>query len=252
MMRKCIAILVAGILLLGSSAAMAEGNTPSVGQWLDGAVSSMESWVKDSGELEVQGQAVRSVAPDTVTIRVGANVEDKSEKIAQDQANAIIQEVISSIRALGVEDSQIATSGYNITRKSSSSKLLGTDSYVAKISLTITVQDFDLINQILDTAVEKGANDVGSISFSYSREGEVYRQALSDAILAARVKAEAMAETAGVRLHTLLALREVSGGGAYRNTYEPMMAESSSYSGTQIMAGEIEITAYVTLMYQVK
>lgn len=264
-MKKLIATLL-GLTLLFGAYALAEDtpdlvqptvtpNAATLGEWLDGAVNSVETWAQTSGELEVRGQAVRTVEPDTVTMRIGTSAEDKSEKVAQENANKVINDVIEALRALGIEDTQMVTSGYNITRKYNySGRFSAFDGYVARISLRVTVQDFDLINAILDAAVEKGANDVGNISFSYSDEGSVYRQALADAIAAARAKAEVMAQASGVELRTLLAVREGSSGGSYYNSYEPMAyaEEAETGGGTQIMSGEIEISAYVTMVYQTK
>ncbi|MDL2319181.1 SIMPL domain-containing protein [Eubacteriales bacterium OttesenSCG-928-A19] len=226
-------------------------------QWLDGAVTSVETWAQDSGELEVHAQAVRTVMPDTVAIRVGASVEHQDEKVAQEGVNTIINDVTAAIKALGVADDQIVTSGYSVTRRHSASRVSTlVASYVASTTLKITLTDFDLIGQVLDTAVEHGANDIRDLSFSYSDEGSVYREALQDAILAARGKAEAMASAAGVQLYSLLRLTE-SGGYSpmYTNSYAPMMDSASSDSGggsTQIMAGDIEVSASVSMVYKIK
>lgn len=245
-----------GMLCLALSLALALPAVAEDNSWWNDAVSSVETWAAEGGELEVRGRAVRTVEPDTVTIRVGARVEAEDERDAQTQTNTIINDVLASLRALGVEDSQMSTSGYNITRKYRYvGRISRPSGYEASISLTVTVQDFDLINSILDIAVEKGANDVSGISFSYSDEGAVYRQALQDAIEAAKTKAQAMADTAGVTLYTLLRMYEGSQGGAYYNSYtlEAMEAPGASAdSGTQIMAGEVEISANVTMVYRIK
>lgn len=251
-------VLALAVTMLSAPVALAQESDDgsSLGQWLDGAVSSVETWARNGGILEVRGQAVRTVAPDTVSISVGATVQDEEVKKAQDAANTIINDVIAELETLGVAENQMVTSGYNLSRRfdysSDIPKVIG---YEASISLRVTVKDFDLINTILDTAVDKGANDIGGISFSYSDEGTIYRQALSDAITVAQAKAASMAETAGVQTYTLLEMREGSNnvGAQYAmNSY--MMAEGSAAGGggSQIKSGEIEVTAYVTLIYQIK
>lgn len=241
------------LLLAPGALAEEESATNAFVNWVDGAVSSVETWVKSSGELEARGQAVRTVAPDTAAVSVGVQIEKNTEKEAQEEANRIINDVTRALKEKGLDESQMATGGYNIRRNYNSSKLMPTK-YVASISLRITVQDFDLINEILDTAVSLGANNVGGITFSHSQQSEIYKQALSDAILEAKSKAQAMADTAGVKLYTLLTLREDGGVPVYARAENVMLAEGggSGDSSTQITAGEIEISAYVTLVYQVK
>lgn len=257
-MKRQMFLLVLVLALAASSMAMAEStdSTDSVGQWFQGAVDSAADLVKTSGELEVRGNAVRTVAPDTATLRLGVSIDGKTEKEAQTQANAIINDVLAALRAEGIEDSQMATTGYNVTRKyNHSGKLSFADGYTARIDLVVKVQNFDQINTILDMAVEKGANNVGDIAFSHSDEGAIYREALKDAIRIAGEKAADMADAAGVTLHALLALRETSGYGvAYANAYTPMAyAETGTAdTGTQIVAGDLEISASVTMLYQIK
>lgn len=112
-------------------------------------------------------------------------------KDAQDEANRIVNEVITTLKEIGVADKQIATSGYSISQSYDYSKqpsvLVG---YTAGNTLRMMINDFDQINGILDVAVEKGTNDVGNIQFSYSDEGIVYKQVLQDAILAAKCRYE--------------------------------------------------------------
>lgn len=250
-----LAALMVAVLMLGSVAVAEDSDGKTLGDWLDGAVTSVETWARDSGILEVRGQAVRTVAPDTVAISVGATIANEDVKAAQDEANRIINDVIASLEALGVDEKQMMTSGYNISQRynySGATPVLA--GYEARISLRVTLTDFELINDVLDVAVEKGANEIGGISFSYSDEGVIYRQALSDAINIAKAKAEAMAGTAGVGMYTLLEMREENNAMVtpmYTNSYA--MAEGSTGGGgTQIKSGEIEISAYVTLTYQIK
>lgn len=251
-MLLTLALLLCIAVLLPVANAEETTPAPSFGDWLDGAVSSVENWAKGSGELEVRGQAVLTVVPDTVAIRIGVAVERENEKDAQAEANAIIGDVTEAVLALGVPENQIATSGYSVSPVydylDSGRKLRG---YSAMISLRVTVMDFALINEILDVSVKKGANDIGGLEYSYSEEGEVYKQALSEAIVAAKGKAEAMAETAGVTLNTLLALREVSQASAYVNSYANV-AYDVAESESRVMAGEIQISANVVLVYEVK
>ncbi len=246
-----ISILLAVSLALCGTAFAEEQTGQSFGQWLDSAATSVTNMVKESGEVEVQGRAVRTVVPDTVTISVGASIEKKEVQDAQSEATRIINDVIAALKALGVPEKNIATSGYSIYRTYDYSKDKTTPTgYNTTISLKVKVTDFALINTILDTAVSCGANDVGNLSFSYSDEGTVYKEALKDAIKAARGKVEAMAEAAGVELQALKSMRETSYPTAVYNSYAPGAMMDSG--GTDVMAGEMEISANVTLVYQVK
>jgi len=209
-----------------------------------------------AGQLEVRGQAIRTVMPDTVEITIGATAQDKSEKDALNEVNTVIESVIASLKDLGVPENQVKTSRLDISPRydyfGSSRRITG---YTASVSLRVTLKDFELINTVIDTAVAHGANNVGGMRFSYSQENLAYRQALTDAILVAREKAESMAEAAGVRLGTLLLMRE-SGYNTYpyANSYMAMEARAGGgdMAATQVMSGEIEISASVDLTYETR
>ncbi len=207
-----------------------------------------------TGVLEVHGQAQISVVPDTVSLRLGANIDHKDEKEAYSRANAIMNGVLEALRALGVPENQMKTGALNITRQYDYSKspyvLRG---YTANVSLTVTLHDFEQINTVIDTAVAKGANDVGGMQFSYADESAVYRQALCEAIQAARAKAEAMAGAAGVSLGGLLKMVEGGQMGyGYATNYYAAPMETAKPDGAQVVAGEIQISANVDMTFETK
>jgi len=210
-----------------------------------------------TGQLEVRAQAIRTVAPDTVDITIGATAENASEREALSEANEVIANVIASLKELDVPENQIRTSQLNVWPRyntfGSARRIVG---YTASVSLTVTLKDFGMINTVIDASVAHGTNSIGGMQFSFSEEELAYREALTDAITVARVKAEAMAAAAGVELGTLLMLRE-SGYNTYyhRNSFvqaEMSMSMDAEYAGSQVMSGEIQIQAAVDLTYETR
>jgi len=222
------------------------------------------AWAEDmvyyyahTGQLEVRAQAIRTVTPDTVDITIGATAESANEREALSEANEVIANVIASLKELDVPENQIRTSQLNVWPRynafGSTRRIIG---YTASVSLTVTLKDFGMINTVIDASVAHGANNIGGMQFSFSEEELAYRQALTDAITVARVKAEAMAAAAGVELGTLLFLRE-SGYNTYyhRNSFvqaDMSVSMDAEYAGSQVMSGEIQIQAAVDLIYETR
>lgn len=258
-MKKMLLLLLSLCLLLGAAPALAEETAvdESISQWLESAVISAQKLVKTTGEIEVRGEAVRTVMPDTVTIRIGVSKEDEDEKIAQAEANKAMNNVIAALKEAGLSDDEIATAGFSLDRQIDySGRTPRTTGYVARLTVRVKLTDFDLIGTVLDVSVENGANNIDGLTFSYSKEGEVYRQALRDAIEAARAKAETMADAAGVELKTLLALRETGYASPIVNSYVSFdtmeTAAAQSGGGAQVIAGEIEVSASVSMIFETK
>lgn len=258
MKKTRMGILAIALALLIAPAALAEGGDQTIGQWIDSAAQTAQGWVQPTGELQAQATASKFVMPDTATIRLGARVDSMDQREAQAQTSSIMNAVTEGLKAMGIEDRKISTAGFSISQRyeypaSSGGNTRTFAGYTASMTLRVIVEDFDRIGEIIDMAVEKGANEIGDLAFSHSQEGEIYREALADAIRTARVKADAMADAAGVEIRALLTLTEGGGVSPYANSYGVMASEAAMDAGaTNIMAGEIEISASVSAVYAVK
>jgi len=234
------ALTLALLLSIGGISALAEG----------------EGGFAQTGRLEVSGRATRTIAPDTVDITIGVTIQDVDQQEALNQINQVMRDVLESLFELGLPENQIKTSYLDVSPRYnynySARPIVG---YTASISMTVRLKDFELISAVIDTSVALGANDIGRLQFRHSEEGLIYRQALADAITVARLKAETMADAAGVELGTLLLLQE---GGfdsydMYSNFRAPMPLPATSAEGdTQVMSGEMQFSASVSLTYEIK
>jgi len=229
------------LLAIGNVAALAEGEGVSL----------------QPGRLDVTARATRTVAPDTVDMTIGVTAQDANQQNALNDVNRIIADVLASLLEMDVPESQIKTSRLDIAPRYSTFSDRRIIGYTASISLNVTLTDFELISAVIETSVELGANNIGSLRFRYSDEGLVYRQALADAVAVARLKAQAMADAAGVELGTLLSLREnsynaYSSAASYSNMRSGMDFEPLAGSDTQVMAGEIQFSASVDMTYEIK
>jgi uncharacterized protein YggE len=210
-----------------------------------------------TGRIEVRGQAVRIVMPDTVTINVGVTAQQDTEQAAYNDANRVVSDVLAALKTLDVPDSQIKTSRLEVSPRYSTIGTRRIIGYTANVSLSVTLTDFDLINPVIDQAIACGANNVGGMRFSFSEEGLAYRQALADATMIAREKAEVMAAAAGAELGAVLLLREsnnsnYSSYASYANVRSAYEMDIQPVADSQVMGGEIQISATVELTYAVK
>lgn len=213
----------------------------------------MSAMADDERELLVSGTAVISVNPDRATINIGFYAEDPDLLKAQADTTAATERIIQGVTALGVESQDIVTSNFSIgpvyNYNSDRPTIAG---YRVENMFTITVKDISKVAQVMNAALEAGANQSYGISFSTSKNGEVYREALKEAIKVAQLKAEAMADATGMKLTRLIEVKEVQ-----QNYYAPMAynvrlesAKDTAGMGDTIMSGALEITANVELSYR--
>ena len=190
------------------------------------------------------------VTPDRARISIGVQTQAPTAAAAS-AANARLQRaVIDTIRALGIPQERISTSGYNVypeqvydqpTRRS---RIVG---YNVQNTVVIDVHQVDRVGPVLDAALSKGANLVSSLSFYSSQAEDARRRALTNAVERAHRDAEAMARAAGGSLGALVEL--TSGAFVERPRPVPMMAEArmaAQDASTPVSEGTQTVTATVS------
>jgi uncharacterized protein YggE len=115
--------------------------------------------------------------------------------------------------------------------------------YVASNTVTATIKRIGDAGDIVDAAVEAGANQVSGPNLLASDQDAAYRNALKAAVADARGKAEALASASSSTLGKITAI--VEGGGAI-----PMpLAAGAKDSSAPIEPGTQQIEATVSVTF---
>ena len=155
--------------------------------------------------ISVSGDGFVEVAPDRAIISVGVVTRDKNSASVQAANAKAASSVINSIVDLGIERKNISTGNYSfnpIYRYNDGKNFL--EGYEATNSVTIIVDDLNLVGKIIGAALSHGANQVNSLNFGLRdkkiHENEAIRLAITDARRKAEVAASALGKTiVGVR-----------------------------------------------------
>lgn len=207
----------------------------------------------DKKTIYVSGQARVNAAPDFATINLGVITEDKDAKTAQQANAAAMDKVIAAIKASGVKEADLQTVNYSIQPKYDYNKETGESSivgYSVSNSVSVTVRDLTKTGSIIDAAAQSGVNISSSISFGLSSYEEAYNEALKNAVIAAKKKADTIAGALGVKLIAPVSVNEGYGYSPLSNYATYDMKMSNSGVETPIQAGSIEITANVSMVYE--
>ncbi|MGB7957862.1 MAG: SIMPL domain-containing protein [Minisyncoccia bacterium] len=128
--------------------------------------------------------------------------------------------------------------------------------YTITQSVDVKIRDFTKIGDIVGGVVTNGANQVGQLSFTLDDPSTVQNQAEADAIVKAKVEAQAIAQAGGFRIGRLLNVQ--TGGVPY-----PIYAENASMGAMAvpsaksiptptIQPGSEEVDMTVTLQYEIQ
>jgi uncharacterized protein YggE len=196
------------------------------------------------GGVSVSGEGAVTARPDTAYLNLGFTAENASVDAARTQAAENMTAVLNRIKALGVAEKDIQTSGYHIHRDTERKV------FVVSNQVSVTIRDVDASGKLLDGAVAAGANSVHGISFGIEDRAALESRARAEALRVARAKAEELARLGGVQIGAPVAISEgVSDPPIIYQ--ERAMAASADSAGapTPIEAGEMEVRISVQVTY---
>lgn len=208
--------------------------------------------------FSVTGEGKVTVVPDTAVVSLGISLNKPSVKAAQNEVNSVISEITKSLKAMGVDAKDIQTSNYSIYpqydyQTTGGNRISG---YQVSANLTVKVREFDKVNQVIDIATTKGANNVGGIQLTVDdvKQKDLLQQARQLAVRDAKIKAESLASAAGMTLGKIVNIQEEA-----NNFPRPMMnggginmMTADSVAKTNIEPGSTDVTTSVTLFYETR
>jgi uncharacterized protein YggE len=216
------------------------------------AVSMADTETSEANAVIVNGTGTLQVAPDMATINVGVQTQNEDANAAQQENAALMDQVVSAIKAQGIAADDIKTAQYNLykTADYSSSSDTRKEYYVANNTVNVVVRDIDKVGSIIDVASANGANNINSITFSVEDDSAYYQEALKLAMTNAKGKATAIMSTFGKTPSLPQQVSETSSGGSIVYNTEAVRAYAmDTASSTPIESGQITITAKVTVTY---
>jgi uncharacterized protein YggE len=206
----------------------------------------------------LSGEGTASATPDLAIISSGVVSEGKTARDALDASTAAMDKLITAIKASGVADKDVATSGFSVApRYVYSQRNDGTQEppritgYEVRNTVTVKVRDLSKLGGILDKAVTEGSNQIDSLTFDIADKKKLYEDARKGALTDARAKAELYAAAAGVKLGRLRELSEQTSAG-YPPPRPMMRMEAKAASAdVPIERGEQEISVNVTATWEI-
>jgi uncharacterized protein YggE len=204
--------------------------------------------------ISVSGTGDASGAPDLALLDLGVSTEGKTVKEARDAAATAMNAVNNAVKADGVADKDVQTRQFSIEPEYDYPK--GTQELIGfRVTniVEVKVRDLDSTGQIIDDVAAAGGDvvQVQGLSFTIEKPEDLRAQARQQAMADARVRAEGLAELAGVNLGKPLSVTESA-----VNPPSPFMQSAPAARGaeaaTPIQAGELEVNVTVDVLYAIE
>jgi uncharacterized protein YggE len=205
-----------------------------------------------------QGFANIDVLPDLIVVYFSVQTEAATAEESSDKNSEIVDDLKTSLMALGFDDSEIQTQSFSVNPKysysGSTQRIIG---YMTTHSIKVEVlmQEREKAGEVIDAGINSGAG-ISFINYELTEENQnMYKvEAIKLATEDATSKAEALAEGAGQSLGKLVSISTSDFG--YRpwlavSEAEVAVADSGDEIATQITPSEQEISASVTAVFKI-
>jgi uncharacterized protein YggE len=180
--------------------------------------------------VSVSGHGEVTVPPDTASVSIGIDVIQPTLAEAQAQATTQATAVIEALIAAGIADEDIQTAYFSVnilrdydavapavapadatvgaTAESENVDPTQITGFEILNQLQVTVRDTDMLGDLLDEAVNAGANSINGVTFYVDDQTAAASEARVEAVEDARTKAEELAAAAGLTLGPVVSIAE--------------------------------------------
>ena len=234
---KKLLFIVGVILLLPSAAESQQGNRPR------------------PPSITVNGEAMISAEPDQAHIDIGIVTQARSAPEASKENAERLTRVLAEVKKILAQGDEVKTSGYSLTPnyrypQGGKPEIVG---YTASNTVRIKTNTLDLVGRLIDGAMQAGANNVNRLVFTLKDEQGAQLEALRQASAKAKVKAEAIAASLGLKIVKISSIAEGE------RTIQPIHRQAMAARGealaaqapTPVEPGTVDVRSTVSLTAEV-
>lgn len=207
--------------------------------------------------ITVVGEGTVKVKPDTAVASIGVETTGATVREATSQNAETMTAVMAALRAQGIAESDIQTSGFNVwvdRNPSPEQGGMGSALYRVNNNVSVTIRDLTKVGPVLDAVIEAGANSIYGVSFGLDDPKALLVQAREKAAADALAKAEELAKLHNAQVAQVVSVSEVVDGGAFpmASAYEVNFGKGGAGLAGPITAGEMEIMARLQVVYSMR
>ena len=217
-------------------------------------------WAQEAGQrparsvVRASGQATVTAKPDQATIDIGVTSQGPTAQIAAATNAKQLDAVMADLRKLIGSGGELKTVSYSVhpnhryPKDGSQPTIVG---YSATNMVQAKTSDLAAVGKLIDASTKSGANQIHGLRFSLKDEGPVQSEALREAAVKARAKAEAMASALGLKVTRVLSAEEGEPVMVRPMREMAMAAQRADAPQTPVEPGTIEVRATVTVTVEV-
>ena len=159
--------------------------------------------------LTVTGSGSTKITPDVVSVTLGIQTRHDDVGQAVTQNNTVASRIMDAARTVGVDNADMRTIYFSVSSQPKYDEFgspTGEVSFFVDNSLQVTLRDVAKLSDLLQSAIDAGANSVYGVSFSVADTSAAEDEARQKAIADAQARATELAGVSGVTLGSIQTL----------------------------------------------
>ena len=205
--------------------------------------------------ITVSGEGTISGTPDQAQLSAGVATAAPTAQAALAENARKMTAVFDALKQMGVPERAIQTSNFSVqpqyatNARGEQGRITG---YQVSNQVDVTLDDTKKLGPALDTLIAAGANQIDSVGFGIKNPEALRTKAREAAIADARSRAETYARAAGVAVGGVLSIADNGGSMPMPMNRIRAMAGLVAPTETPTAAGEMSVTANVTVVFEIK
>lgn len=206
----------------------------------------------DGTLLSISAQAESKRVPDVATMSTGVVTQAADANTAMRQNAVQMAKVVAAIKAAGVAERDIQTSGINLSPqyRYAENQPPTITGYQASNTVNMKVRDIGELGKVLDSLVAQGANQINGPSFEVDKPDEAYDEARLAALKKAESRAKTYADAMGMRVRRIVSISE---GGGFQPPMPIMRMQAMDVAQskeTSVSPGETTLGASLDVVFE--
>ena len=217
------------------------------------SVATIQAAELNFAHIETVGTSTIEAAADMAIINVQVSIEAASAKKAKQKADEAVSQFMQRLLDAGVDKKHIQSANLQLNPQyeyvqNKPRKLTG---YSANRQITVTVIELSNLNELLDSALVEGINQVNNIELKSSKEAEMMAQARQAAIKDAKQKAESLAKGFGEQVAGVWQVRYFPSQSHQPEMYRASMKMNADVAQTY-QQGQVTVSDSVEAIFRLK
>jgi uncharacterized protein YggE len=207
--------------------------------------------------ISVTGKGEVKAAPDRVALSFAVETTAARAADAVGENAKRSAAVAAAVKSLLGADDTVTTTRYSIepryeTPRPGEAREPRITGYVAHNEVAVESRQIDRVGALIDAATGAGANRIGGLQLTLSKQAELVRAAIEKAGADARGQAESVAKGLGVRLKGVLSASTSPAPVPVFRRFEASGMVAEARAPTPIEPGELTVSATLQVTYEIE